>query len=403
MYANTREWWNDNCHLSGEELARKHGGDGGNWRRRIRKARRKYRELPWRDDPRQKNEAAAVCQEPEYRETIELRQDGSCSSDKLLRMDANQCKDTAYLLQAHGFDEAEWEVVTAKNNLWNVFSKGEDGEHVVSTLYSSKITVRPRRPALSLEDLIAAVRDVKTVRIDSPAKVQGGLLEAPLFDMHFGTATLADYADTRARLVGVIRSRTWDEVVLPVGSDLLHHDNFRATTANGTQLHDADLPQAWADAAAFFSTAIEAALEQAARVVVVFVIGNHDESMSWAFCQMLAAKYPQVDFDLDVVQRKVHRYGDVCVGFTHGDKAVKEHDRVFLSEFPAFASAAVREIHTGHFHHEVVNDRCGVIVRSLSSAAPTDRWHHDNGYVGSAKRFALFEYAPDALLSIRYV
>ncbi len=46
-------FWEANCSLSGEELARIHGGDGGNWRRRLRSARAKYPDLPWRVDPRQ--------------------------------------------------------------------------------------------------------------------------------------------------------------------------------------------------------------------------------------------------------------------------------------------------------------------------------------------------------------
>lgn len=54
MSDDTLEFWRDNCHLSGEELARKHGGDGGNWRKRIRRMKQRYTDLPWRDDPRQK-------------------------------------------------------------------------------------------------------------------------------------------------------------------------------------------------------------------------------------------------------------------------------------------------------------------------------------------------------------
>jgi predicted RNA-binding Zn-ribbon protein involved in translation (DUF1610 family) len=49
-----RDFWAENCALSGEEMSRKHGGDGGNWRRAIRAAREEFADLPWRADPRHK-------------------------------------------------------------------------------------------------------------------------------------------------------------------------------------------------------------------------------------------------------------------------------------------------------------------------------------------------------------
>ncbi|MEM5592761.1 hypothetical protein AAHH67_15330 [Niallia circulans] len=75
-----------------------------------------------------------------YKETTEIMANGSHKSDKLLRMTSEQSKDVDYLLSAHGFDTKSWELVNAKNNIWNVHSK-QDG---VQTLYSSKITVKPR-------------------------------------------------------------------------------------------------------------------------------------------------------------------------------------------------------------------------------------------------------------------
>jgi hypothetical protein len=47
-------FWQANCHLSGEGLAREHGGDGGNWRKKRNKAMEEYPDLPWRIDQRQR-------------------------------------------------------------------------------------------------------------------------------------------------------------------------------------------------------------------------------------------------------------------------------------------------------------------------------------------------------------
>lgn len=45
-------FWRQNCHKSGEEIAREHDRDGGNVRRDIRRAKEMYPHLDWRDDPR---------------------------------------------------------------------------------------------------------------------------------------------------------------------------------------------------------------------------------------------------------------------------------------------------------------------------------------------------------------
>jgi NAD+ kinase len=48
-------------------------------------------------------------------------------------------------------------------------------------------------------------------------------------------------------------------------------------------------------------------------------------------------------------------------------------------------------------------DESGVVVRRLSTANKTDSWHDKNGYVGNHKRFQLFEYSHDRLISVHYV
>lgn len=333
-------------------------------------------------------------------ETVEYNgSDGSYKSTKLLEMTAEQCKDPVYLLQAHGFDPDAWELVGSKNKIWNVYSK-KDG---VSTLYSSAISVRPLKAGFNLDEVVAAVTAVQPVLIKTPA-AGAKMLELGFVDMHFGNSTLELYKPILNRTCEVIMDRDWAEIVIPIGSDLFHVDNFKNTTSNLTQQSSVNWPEAWADALAFWSTIIELALACSVKVYGIYVVGNHDESMSWAFCQMLAAKYPQVDWDLTIADRKVHTFHDVAVGITHGDNRThRDLDRIFMAEFPEFAAATVREVHAAHVHHEVSVDQYGVVQRSLSSACRTDKWHRTQGYVGAMKRFQLFEWDKDALSSIRYV
>ena len=379
-YKRTPQFWQENRQLSGRQLAQKFGGNDANWRRAKRK------NMPKKDGET-------------YVESVEIRKDGAYYSDKLLRMNQEDCKDPDYLLIAHGFEPSEWELVTAKNNIWNVHSD----EGGVKQLYASKITVRPSQTGFDMEAVAAALSDVQPISV-SPPKRGKGLLEFGNVDMHLGNSTLTQYKKPLARMVEVIESREWAEVVIPVGSDLFHCDNFKNTTSNGTLQSSVAWPEAWADAAIFFSTLIESALEHGKRVYCYYIIGNHDESMAWAFCQYLAAKYPQVQFDLGIDERKVHVFGNVAIGMTHGDNRTrKDLDRIFMAEFHQFAGATTREVHAGHYHHEMSRDDYGVVVRALSTAARTDKWHREEGYVGACKRFMVFEFSTTDLEVIRYV
>ena len=324
------------------------------------------------------------------------------TSTQFLPLTREQLQSPDALMEAHGFDPAEWQLSSATNKVWNMASKGEAG-HDVSTLYSSAIKVAPKKAAFDVASVVEALRQVAPVRVTVPRKGSPCLLEVPLFDMHFGVSDLAHYADTLERIREAIASEKRAQVLFAVGSDLFHNDNFRNTTAGGTVIDTMDFTQAFADAGTFYSTLIEEALRRAVKVSLVFVKGNHDESMSWAFCKMLEAKYPQLACDLAIEERKVHTFGDVCIGFTHGDKARKSIDRVFMAEHESFRNAAIREIHTGHYHHEAASDEFGVMVRTLSTGNRTDKWSRDNGFLGSHKRFMLFDYQPDALTNIRYV
>jgi len=337
-----------------------------------------------------------------YRETIETKADGTCISDRLLALELERCKDPAYLLDSHGFDPESWDLVAARNNVWNVYSKGDDG-HDVSTLYASRITVRPRVPVLDLAALVEALRAVGPVEVEPGPPSGDRLLELDLFDMHWGVAYADHYRPTLARILRLIESTDARELLLPIGSDWFHNDDFRSRTAKGTQIDGMDFVRAWRDALAFVATIVTAALERGIAVRVVYVKGNHDESMSWAFVQLVKERFPQVDVEDSIQERKLHLYERVAIGLTHGDKATKDLDRLFLAEFPEFAAAAVKEIHGGHIHHEVTNDRYGVMVRRLPTAGKIDQWSRDRGYVGVCRRFAAFVYAPDALESIAYV
>lgn len=362
--------------------------------------------------------------ERQYKESTEILPDGSRKSDRLLAMNEEQAKSPEYLLTAHGFDPAEWELVSAKNNIWQVFSKNPaavavvgDGRdalapgqppHVISTLYSSRITVKPTAGRWSLDDLLAAFRESCTpFVIESPTFGidAAGLLELGYTDPHFGNSTIETYRSTVARSVEIIRSRTWKRIVIWTGSDFFHCDNFQNTTVHGTLQSSVWWPDAFADGLEFIGTIIEAALGSGAEVYVVYVPGNHDESMSWMFAKLLEQRYPDAVHDTEIAERKIHVYGECAIGLTHGDeKTRKDLDRVFAAEFREFSAALHKEVHMGHLHHEATKDNYGVVSRSLPTGARTDKWHRTEGFVGARKRFQVFEWdANEGVTDIHYV
>lgn len=336
-----------------------------------------------------------------FKETVEIRGDGSCLSEKLIELTAEQCKDRDYLLQAHGFDPCEWEIISARNNIWNVYSK-QDG---VQELYASSITAKPLKCRFDIGEIHAALKSAVTpVKVNRP---RGGkkLLELSFTDMHFGNSSMEWYKGTLARASEHITARRWAEIVIWVGSDLFHVDNFKNTTANGTPQSSVWWPDAVGDCMRFMGTVVELSLQNAAKVSVYYVPGNHDESMAWMFTLLLEQRYPQATFSTAIEERKVHTFGRCAIGMTHGDeKTRKDLDRVFSSEFPEFRGADHREVHMGHLHHETAVDRFGVISRSLPTSARTDKWHRESGFVGARKVFQLFQWdAECGVTDVHYV
>jgi hypothetical protein len=161
-----------------------------------------------------------------YKETTEILANGSHKSDKLVKMTSEQSKDVDYILAAHGFDKESWELVNAKNNIWNVHSK-QDG---VQTLYSSKITVKPKTNTFDYNkflELVSKKVEPITIEKNDNDKPSSKLLEVSLFDMHFGVSTLEYYKNHLHEITHKIQSRKWNKILFVIGQDLLHNDNFQ--------------------------------------------------------------------------------------------------------------------------------------------------------------------------------
>lgn len=260
-----------------------------------------------------------------------------------------------------------------------------------------------------LQEILAAIKDnteivqIKpTIREDTE-----GMLEIPLFDMHFGIADFAFYEKTLEGILCIVSSKHWDTILIPVGQDLFHNDSIsKGITTKGTLIEKVDLTQAVHDAKVFYYNLIDTALKCANNVRVMYSPGNHDKTVGWMFSQILKERYGDI-VDDSTKERKAVLWNGCFVGITHGDKGTDTASGLrgkFTMEFPTmFATAKVREIHAGHLHREDASrDEYGIQIRRVCSGNKNDEWTFEQGYQ-SQKRFMLFEWMPNRLKSIHYV
>jgi len=134
---------------------------------------------------------------PSYKESVEIKNSGEQISDKLISMSLEESKDPDFVLKSHGYSPDEWVITSAKNSMWNMMSK-EDG---IRTLYSSKISVKPRNEILLNEDNITKILEnlIKNYSIPSLKYIKynhdtnGDLLILNIADLHFA---LKSYMET---------------------------------------------------------------------------------------------------------------------------------------------------------------------------------------------------------------
>ena len=259
-----------------------------------------------------------------------------------------------------------------------------------------------------LEELLEAIRNNTPISQILPKRIENveGMLEIPLFDMHFGIADLEYYRNALEEILGIISSKHWDKIVIPVGQDLFHNDSItKGITTKGTLIEKVNLKQAVYDAETFYFNLIDTALQYANEVSVIYSPGNHDKTVGWFFARILKTRYGNI-VDDSTKERKAVWWNGCFIGITHGDKQRDTPNGLmcnFTTEYPAlFATATVREIHAGHLHNESSKDVYGVQVRRMSTGNKDDDWTIEEGY-RAKKRFMLFEYMPNRLKSIHYV
>lgn len=270
--------------------------------------------------------------------------------------------------------------------------------------------IKQKADEFDLDDLVETLKENIEPYIYTPHNnpTADRMLEIPLFDMHWGISFLEDYKIVLDRVLDLIHSRYWDQIVIPFGQDFFHNDSIvNPTTTKGTVVDKVDMVRAVKEGRQFITAIVDTALNNSNEVRVIYTPGNHDRSISWMFVQVLLERYGSNVVDDSMEYRKVITYGKNSIMITHGDSkqaTAKNLFNIFAISYPEeFAQATTREVHSGHLHHEKEGDIFGVMIRRLSSGVSVDDWSNRQDYVGTHSRFMIFEWDRNSLRSIHYV
>ena len=348
---------------------------------------------------------------PPFKESSEMFADGRRSSEKLVQMSDADSKNPEFLLNAHGFDTDDWVLVSARNNIWNAYSK-QDG---IQTLYSSRIMVKPRAGGdINIKELVASfeqlLQDNPRPKIP-PNKVCGDhMLEIPIMDLHFGklcwgreTGNNFDNKIASSLFLGVIgdfvektKGYQFREILFPLGQDFFNFDDIEGNTTNGTrQDNDARWQKVYTKGLEALIAAITF-LSDVAPVRVFYVPGNHDKMTSFYATSYIDAWFRRnenVVVDIEPTTRKYVEFGNNLIGYTHGDKEGKRLPLIMQTEArEQWGRTQFHEWHIGHWHNERFEseEKIGVNIRTMSSICGTDAWHAEMGFIGSVRKAQAF-------------
>lgn len=318
-------------------------------------------------------------------------------------------------LEAGHVDTKEWEVERWVLNKWDMGAKlsvdGTDGLSAIE-LWQVKVWFC-RKPAKRLRDALEEIH--KRAAKYSPVykypklKTEGDILAVVcLFDHHFGKLCWAE--ETGNNYDVRIAEKIWDHALedllgyvaplgiqrfqLPIGQDFVNFDNQQGQTTAGTP-QDNDGRYAKVIAAAY--SALVRGTDRLSVIAPVdgeLVMGNHDSTVSYHLARELKAHYrltDRVKIGIDFRARKYLRWGTNLIGMAHADNVKGKFEAlptIMATETPKeWAATTHHEWLLGHVHHKSkretlpVEERNGVVLRTLPSLSGLDAWHYAKGFL----------------------
>jgi hypothetical protein len=220
-------------------------------------------------------------------------------------------------------------------------------------------------------------------------------------------SNLSRFMDTFIKLALYAKQQQPKLILFPIGSDFWQVNDSNLTTKSGTPMQGSvhtDTKKMFRVGIRLLRNCIDY-LRTIAPVHIIPIKGNHDEDRVFYLTECIKMAYENVSnitIEDTSNQRVYYRYNSWLFGFAHGDKEKKR-----ISDLPSIMSVERRadwsEIKQGIFflgdiHHEKHisgyknQDFRGVHVKFLRAVSTTDKWHHDNGYIGIPKTGYVYIY-----------
>ena len=221
-----------------------------------------------------------------------------------------------------------------------------------------------------------------------------------LQDIHFGKEgndnVAEDFKNGIIHLVqSSIKNHYLKKIFFVVGGDLLNMDTFAGTTTSGTPLDNCKkATDTYAETFDSMYWAINYMKSFCDELCIVYLPGNHDRLSSFHLAHALSKSVtgPDIIWDVEYAERKVHVWGQNFFAFEHGDVNTKNSILLYSTEFPqAWGSTTYRTLFTGHLHHKkkfeyiTINETIGFTLKILPSLSKSDYYHYHNKYVGTIR------------------
>jgi len=333
-------------------------------------------------------------------ESIDYTIDG----DKLtMRVLAHREKTEDEVIEEAGLDARLWRVKGVRK--WTTTMKLQNFTPI--QVWNYHYSFERTAPVFVQEAVLAICKDWKPAKLPKVTHKAGKeLLVVSPYDVHFGKLCWSgetgedDYDLNIARdrfvaaAVSLADERLAPErILIPVGNDFFHIDNWRGETTKGTQMDfDSRYPKVYRVGFEAFESVIRI-FRDIAPVELMYVPGNHDKHTSWHLCNHLGERFASdrhVTVDCKPTKYKQYTYGKTQFWFAHGESPRNPKDIALQAsvECDNWSTCRFREIHLGHLHKRQLfkmteTEVNGTMIRYMPGLTGSDYYHYENGWTGN--------------------
>jgi len=272
---------------------------------------------------------------------------------------------------------------------------------VTQTWYKSKVDDVQRIAMLKafIEDLCADVKGKAPV-VKPPTFTNADLLACyPIGDHHHGMRS--DAEETGKNYDCKISKHSLESafdylisimppaetaLVINLGDFTHANDNKNETPGGGNKLDvDSRYGKVMYTGAFAVINSVLKLLAKHKKVILWMMPGNHDPEASFALAMAIKFYFhnePRVEVDLGTSLYKYHRFGANLIASHHGHGAKFQDLPLIMARDRKedWGQTDFRVWHCGHIHHKTAKEFPGCVVETHRTLAPSDSWHHGQGY-----------------------